>query len=482
MGLRVVLVEQSIRHAVRDEIGLSTGLLTIASHLRRQLADVEISFLSLRLDQLRRQAVDLHTVWRRLEKLGPDVVGVGSWTCNFLDALVIAACAKRMGAIVVMGGLFPSMNDARIAGAFPEIDFLVRGEGEGTFADLCCALATGEDPRTVAGLTYRDGPELIRTPTRSPIDLRELVLPAYDLIPMEEYRGVRTAPGLFTSRGCPFDCVFCTLRDSWGGLYRRRPIADIAAELSYLTFGMGFDHIRVEDDAFTVDRHHTLEVCRILTQVGFDATYMVKTRVDLLDEHIMDVMFDAGVREVLLGVETVNPSALTSLRKTKSPDDWQRLAHRALSAGVRVGLQMTPVFMLGTPGETPGTLANLEDFIVDLYSETGTKPYLAFATPHPGSRLWAQRDQLGIAVLTQDLARYTHLQPVAVPSSLGKRGLKLLCDSYDRISTATDSRQANPEQDGGFLERMRSVPDTSDWVDTTRSELQRLIGVEKTKW
>ncbi|MCG6536111.1 MAG: cobalamin-dependent protein, partial [Syntrophales bacterium LBB04] len=153
----------------------------------------------------------------KLDQFRPDVVGSTSVTLNFPGAAEIVAEAKRHNPslITIMGGPHVSFDDIRTLEAYPEIDLIVRGEGEQTIAEL---MAAGMDPsswREIRGLTFRQDGQIVSTDDRPFIeDLDSLPLPARHLLPLSRYQALGYPISIITSRGCPYSCIFCLGRRS----------------------------------------------------------------------------------------------------------------------------------------------------------------------------------------------------------------------------------------------------------------------------
>ena len=176
-----------------------------------------------------------------ISDLKPDVVGVTSFTCNHPNAMKIAKAVKscKKDVIVVLGGVHATFMHKEILEAVPEVDIVVRYEGEYTMCDIIDALEKGKKLDSVDGITYRDGGKVISTPLRQRIeDLDALPFPALHLLepPIESYisKGEKKGLSMLTTRGCPFNCIFCSTTALHGRKYRTRSVGNVVKEVEYL--------------------------------------------------------------------------------------------------------------------------------------------------------------------------------------------------------------------------------------------------------
>ena len=220
------------------------GLLYIGAVLEKEGTDVGI---------VPADVLGLH--WRdiasRIREERPDIVGVTSTTENRFQSFKLIRLARKAhpGALTVMGGPHASMAAEDTLAHIPELDLIVRGEGEMTTLELCRAFEkAGRDRErlrpllgSIDGISYRDaGGRVVTNPPRAPIpDLDALPFPAFHLVPFEKYnfmidvpgRGPLQAVNIMASRGCPFDCNFCATPINWGRHVRMRSPENVVREI-----------------------------------------------------------------------------------------------------------------------------------------------------------------------------------------------------------------------------------------------------------
>jgi anaerobic magnesium-protoporphyrin IX monomethyl ester cyclase len=196
------------------------GLLYVAAYAEKEGHEVVVRDLA-----VRKKGEEIN--YKRY-----DLVGISTDTTRHRQALKIANQSKEAGCAVVMGGPHPSYVDEEILST-RKVDFVVRGEGEVTFAELVAALEKKDRKfDSIQGISFLSDGTLVRTPSRPFIeDLDNLPLPARHLIPLEDYRrtkfGGRPITPLITSRGCPYQCAFCASSHFWGSKVRMRSVESL---------------------------------------------------------------------------------------------------------------------------------------------------------------------------------------------------------------------------------------------------------------
>ncbi|MEI7527647.1 MAG: radical SAM protein [Elusimicrobiota bacterium] len=338
------------------------GILYIAARLRQRLgAVVRVVDAALEPDAL-------GAVRSALRGLKPDVVGISSLTAESFLAHRIAAAVKAEspGMPVVMGGPHATSDPAG-ALADASVDAAVIGEGEETFTELVRVIAE-EGPRwrepaalrAVAGLAFRcDGRTELSAP-RAPItDLDSLPFPAWDLIDYKKFWkiggmasvGVRPYMPIFTSRGCPYHCVFC--HQIFGKTFRARSPENVAEEVAMI-HRLGTKSIEVLDDISNFDPDRFDRMLEVLLERNLQSvlSFPNAVRADLIRESSVDLLKRVGVGEVSVAVETVSERLQKLLKKNLSLARVSRTID--MLADRRIFTR--GFFMLGLPTETEAEL------------------------------------------------------------------------------------------------------------------------------
>jgi len=289
------------------------GPLIDAGHTVR-LIDGEIGPLS--TDAI----VSLASAW------APDAVLLGhSGSTSAHPGIVRIARALKAALpdlLIVYGGVFPTFHAGDILSAHPEIDIIVRGEGESTAPHLLDALASNTPLRTVPGLAYREDGAVHFTPLAEPIDDLDACRTGWELIDdwdRYHYWGVGRAAVVQFSRGCPHRCTYCGQREFWRR-WRHRDPARMAAEIGWLHRAHGVLFVDLADENPTSSPRLWKAFLEALVAEDVPVRLVATIRAtDIVrDADILHLYKKAGFARILLGVETTNPDTLTRLHKDTS--------------------------------------------------------------------------------------------------------------------------------------------------------------------
>lgn len=238
------------------------------------------------------------------------------------------------------------------------VDVAIRGEGEATFAELLDRLAAGRPWSDLAGIAYRDNGRCVRTPDRPYIEeMNALPFPAWDLIPVERYFGKPMGDllferpelmSLYTSRACPFECVYC--HNMFGRGFRPRSAENVFEEIHTLYHRYGIREFHIQDDIFNLRVERALEVCERVIRSGMRCVFAFPNglRADIMTEELLQAMKGAGVRRIAYSVESASPRIQKLIRKRLDLEKTARIAERT----ARMGFLVKGFFMLGFPTET----------------------------------------------------------------------------------------------------------------------------------
>ncbi len=343
-----------------------------------------------------------------------DVVGISSPTPLIYEAWEAAAQAKEQGAITILGGphltLMPDESMRR-----DEVDLVVRGEAEETIIDIlraieetevlatrCPRLCLPDDPwSTIPGLSFRDlAGKVVHNPAR-PLraDIEEIPWPAYHLFKIERYTNLQPltdgldpharAYTLVTSRGCPYQCIYCS-KPITGNTWRARSPEDVVAEWRYLVQEMGATEIGITDDVWNLKPERAKEICRLLIAEGLTQVPWITVhgmRADHTDAELFRLMKQAGCKRVGFGVESGNQRVLDSIKKRQALDAVRRAFKEAKSAD----LETMGFFIFGLPADTEESMEDTIRFALELDPDMAN---FMIAAPYPGTELWeiARRD------------------------------------------------------------------------------------------
>lgn len=328
-------------------------------------------------------------IQREIARFQPDIVGITSVTATFASALKVAQTAKEAcpKVFVVLGGPHVTITDDRFLLEHPEVDVVVKGEGEQTIVELARYVSGIMSLNAVAGITFRSDGQLVRTANRPCIqNLDDLPYPAYHYFPLIKYRIFKKIGiPILTSRGCTSNCSFCLVPQIAGNNFRARTPVNVAKELEHVKERYNVDFVTFNDEIFTYDQKRVLNICNEIKRRKIKLPWDCQTRVDLISKELLCKMKEANCQSINFGVESGSQTMLNAMKKGTILQ--QNVA--AIRMGKEAGLSVTVSLVLGYPGETMQTVQQTIDFIKK------TEPddlYLFLATPFPSTQL---RDAVG---------------------------------------------------------------------------------------
>jgi anaerobic magnesium-protoporphyrin IX monomethyl ester cyclase len=377
--------------------------------------------------------------WSRYPYSDFNIVGISSDTTRALTALKIAALAKSQGATVVMGGPHASFMDEE-ALASGSVDYVVRNEGEYSMLSLVRFLSKEIPFEEVRGVSYFADGKVRRTPDSEFIgDLDSLPFPARNLLALSTYRekmNGRPMTTLVTSRGCPFDCEFCSASQFSGIAWRARSAGNILEEVELVHKEYGYTAVSFVDDNFTLRPGRAIELSEQIIARGWDVIWAAMTRVDTIVKHpdMVRTMARAGFRWTFIGFESGTQEALDGYGKQATLND----ALKAMEILEENNVEVTGAFILGAPGETRAMMRETIDFAKRLDPR---RAQFSLLTPYPGTRLY---ENVKNRLLHKTWGLYSGLHPTidlddVTPDELRKIQIEAYWSFYGRPGKAMEN-------------------------------------------
>ena len=312
--------------------------------------------------------------------LHPDVVGISSlFTPYFREALEVAArVKKRTRAIVVMGGSHASAAPESLL-ASPNVDYVIRGEGEKPFVELLRALHQGENVAAIANLAYKADGEFVVTPMADNFAIDDLPFPDLSDLSQDAYRlGRKPMTFMITSRSCPHKCSFCSVHTTFGTNYRRRSLANVLDEID-LRYRQGYRVIDFEDDNLTYYKQTFKELCRRLISRfpdrGMEFVAMNGISYLSLDDELLELMYRAGFSRLNLALVSSDKTVRETTKRPHTLDAYLRVVNKAHALGFKI----VSYQILGLPNESLGSMIQTLAFNARLPVLLGASPF--YRTP-----------------------------------------------------------------------------------------------------
>ncbi|MFO0577457.1 MAG: radical SAM protein [Polyangia bacterium] len=307
-------------------------------------------------DGLGLDAARAHALIRGLR---PKLVGltVSSYTLELIETF--AAPLKESGIAIAVGGPHASLAPLDVLARCPSVDYVVRGEGEVIFPELCARLQRDEPLVGLPGLCARsEGRDTHLDPTILQVqDFAALPFPRLHGLPLPQYfcpdAKQRPMVTMMTTRGCPHRCGFCSSPAVMGKKVRGPAVPAVLDELVRLAAEHGVREVSFVDDVFTINPRRTLALCRGLIERGLRLSWFCNARADQITAEMAEAMAAAGCHQVYLGFESGSQDILDRIHKGATVEELVRGAELLKAAGIARSVG----FVLGLPGESDETVS-----------------------------------------------------------------------------------------------------------------------------
>lgn len=355
-------------------LALPLGIGCLAGYLLSRNKQVEIldeELASITVDVLRGAV-------RGLEK--PYIFGLSCLTANIARGYALAKIIKNLypDAKIIFGHIHPTVlpEEALNTG---DIDIVVRGEGELVLDSLYDAIKNGRSIDSISGISFFKNSQIIHNPVSEFISLSDLPAFPYHLFDRSRYDFSYIA----TSRGCPYNCIFCSQKNISGGRVRYLEIERVVDQIKILVDQYGQKCLSIVDDNFVVDKERVKKLCQAIVREGLHKKtfFSCQTRGDAITKDILGYLKEANFKTIGLGLETASERLMKIINKGERVEDNIRAARLIKS----MGLNIAGAFILGLPTETRQERWQSYHLAKDLDID-----YVRFnnATPYPGTVLY----------------------------------------------------------------------------------------------
>jgi radical SAM superfamily enzyme YgiQ (UPF0313 family) len=300
--------------------------------------------------------LDSDAMGAAIAKSRPDLIGMTVFTPWVPDMERAARVARQAApdAVIAMGGPHVTFTAQETLETIPEVDVVARGEGDQIIVELARVVEAGEGLEGVPGINFRSNGKVLETPLAPPLDPMLLPLPSFHLMPMERYY-FDSVGGPFgtvlASRGCPFQCTFCSEWPFWRGGWRPHDPEHVVEQLDILVNRYGRNNVWFGDDCFNVSGEHISAICDGILKRNIDVNWYYQGRADLVVKHkeLLPLMRRAGNRMVQVGIEASNDEQRNSLNKqlgTETAEEAVRLLREN-------DVVCQAMIIVGLPGDSP---------------------------------------------------------------------------------------------------------------------------------
>ncbi|MFC2150950.1 B12-binding domain-containing radical SAM protein [Bacteroidota bacterium] len=371
------------------------GLGYLASYAKQKHSELNFELIDTRVAKSKEIKKFLETSF--------DFIGITASSQVFLEAVDIAQQIKNKypDTPICLGGSHISTVKEEALIDFP-FDYGVYGEGEITFSELIDHLNGNKELKDIDGIIYKNQERnvIVNPPRQLISEIDEIPFPLYDLFKMNRYPQHR----LTTSRGCPFNCVFCNSHSLWTNKWRKRSPQNILSEIKLLVKDHKRKSIVFNDDSFNIDAKRIIELCNLIIEEKLDIIWSTSIRVDLITDKIAHKMKESGCYNVSIGIESANNEVLKKMNKKSTKEK----IYNGIQILRRASIDVMGQFMIGNPGDTLESVKESIEF-AKTSNLTGAEFYTAL--PYKDSLLFEFVQSSGKMLTDEECYTFHNVNP-----------------------------------------------------------------------
>lgn len=359
------------------------GLAYIAAVLEKNNVEVQV------IDDFA-ENMGVEGIMERIKAFKPDVVGISCLTPSaFASYRLSEAIRKYDRNIRIIYGNLHAEIFAKSILQQDMADIIIRGEGEYSFLEIVRAIEKGTSLSKIKGISFKENGSIVENESRPLIDnLDELPYPAWHLFPWRKYGALpfadikRPIVGMLASRGCPYNCKFCS-KGYLKNTYRMREPKKVVDEIEFMNGKFGARQIAFMDLILPLTKGQGMKFCDEMIKRGLDkeVVWTCESRVDRVDGELLKRMKEANCGRIMYGIESGVQKLLDAVNKGFTLEQ----VRKAVALSRKVGLKTVGFFMLGLPGETRELSLQSIAFAKNLGLDFAK---FAITTPFPGSELF----------------------------------------------------------------------------------------------
>lgn len=369
---------------VMDNIGTypPLGLLYLAAYIKDKSPETVIEIMDCQVKKYTDQEIK-----EKIISFSPDIIGISVSTFLLNESLDLAKTIKSINSkiLIVFGGPHPTIYPRETI-IFDCVDYLIRGDGEKPFYELLKRMENKNDVSDIGGLVLKNEKQIIDNGISYEKDLDSLPFPARELVYGQGskygiiWNSDALATSIITSRGCPYNCLFCD-QPYLNNFHRSRTSENILSEIKDC-LSYGIREFVFYDDTFTIERDRVMKLCDLIIKEELNISWGIRTRVDRMDEVLLRKLKKAGCRRIHYGVESGTDKILKIIRKNISLDQVNNI----FKITKNIGIETLAYFMIGNPHETKKDIEDTMRFAIKLDPDY---IHATIVIPFPATELYA---------------------------------------------------------------------------------------------
>ncbi len=383
---------------------LPLGLCYLAAVIKREGYTVKIVDAEI-------EGWSISDILCEIKQFNPHAIGITVATPVFHVVKDLADKSKKMfpSIPIFVGGAHCTAVLDQCLIESSAIDYSLYGECERSILDFLRFLDGQKKAKDVPGLIYRMSGEIKKNKSAGLINnLDFLPFPAREELQLDKYKwsvpkkGIVKFTSIMTSRGCPFNCVFCSAHTVFGKKVRNRSITAVLDEIQFLVEEHGIRHFVFIDDTLTLNHDRVRKLCSGIKERRLSITWEGWTRANTVNYNILKVMKEAGFVRISFGIESASKELSKLIRKEIPLEAYEK----AYDAAKKLGIEGHGSVILGNPGETKKSAIKTLEFLKRL--KNCDQAYINIATPYPATEFYdmAKTGKHGIKLLTDNFSEY----------------------------------------------------------------------------
>lgn len=378
------------------------GIMYIGTYLKKNNYTVKIIDLAV-------ENLDENQFFQAIEECNPSIIGMSTYNeaWNVQKILCRRIKQKYPNIIIAAGGAFATFCYEQVLNE-SMTDFVLRGEGEYVFCQLCdCLLRSKLKKENIKGLCYKnkEGSVIANANVERIKNLDQLPFPDRSLIKKEKYVLPYT---ISTSRGCPGQCIFCSSKSFWGKSVIMRSAENVYKEVMDIYEKYGANIFYITDDTFTASKKRCLEFCEMLRQSGISFVWGCESRADVINEEFIRILYESGCHKIQFGMESADNEILQRIKKHVTIEQIEN----AVMCAAKYNMHIQVSYIVGHAFDTEETVKKTISFAKHLSDDYGARVVCSVNTPFPGTEQYEKRKELGIEIKTDEWEKYLLNSPI----------------------------------------------------------------------